>query len=293
MRALSLKGFTLAGLVMAATPGLIAQKAPFGITADTHTPAVRAVRGGGAEASALKGAYALSFSGALVGANIFSRQAGEIGSIIANGKGQIIGGEIDFTSVQNTLMSLPVTGTYILNADGTGALTLVTSQFTQSFSLFAAEVNGKVTSATVVQTDGAAGTSGSLVKQKAAGAPAGNFSFNLSGETFETSGTPNAVAVSGTLDIIDGFVVGAAGFFVGDASHGAAAVIPPQGFPASVSTPDAYGRFTLSISFSSLAGEALPPVTFAAYTVDATHFTLLPITAPSENVPLLIGFAVQ
>jgi hypothetical protein len=79
----------------------------------------------------------------------------------------------------------------------------------------------------MLESDGQAGTSGFLVRQTVSGAPEGSFNFSLTGETFVTSGTPDAISVAGTIDISQGIPQGIVSFFVGDAANGRATVIPP------------------------------------------------------------------
>ena len=292
MQVLSRNGLVLAGLMIAAAPALVAQNLPYGLKQSSPVALSNAkAKKPGPQAKAFKGQYAFALHGASVGGQSVSREEGIAGSITADGKGNIISGVEDFNSATGTFAQLPVAGSYTLDANGTGTLTLVSDQMTQTFSLYAPLTGTKIQNASLVQIDGTAGTGGTLVRQSPTDALVGNYSFNLSGETFETSGVPNAVSAAGTFNIIAGLVQGQATFFVGDAAHGGA-IVSSFAFPANMTPPDPNGRFTLSFSFIP-GDDSSPQVHFAGYVVDAKHFNLLPIDPPSDLLPLMTGSAVQ
>ncbi|ADV82726.1 hypothetical protein [Terriglobus saanensis] len=294
----SSKYLTLAALIVTATPVLTAQNPkPLPFNLPQAKPGVVALAasakpGAGSQASALKGQYALSLRGASVGGTSPSRETTAVGSIVADGRGHITSGVLDSNSA-GMAGETPVTGSYTLNADGTGTVTLnITSSNVETFTLFVSQEGGKVKSATLLESDSKAGASGSLVRQTVSGGPEGSFNFRLTGETFETSGTPNAVAVGGTVDISQGLAQGIVSFFVGDAGHDTAFVIPPVALQATLTTPDQTGRFLFTFNFTPDGGSATQ-VQFVGYVVDSTHFNLLPVGPPSAFLPILIGSAVQ
>jgi hypothetical protein len=94
--------------------------APLGITINDATTA-----------GALKGNYALSFNGYNNGSPFFVG-----GSFIADGNGNITSGVLDTNSATGgPQQQVPVTGTYTIQANGLGTMTLLTSQGNLVFSV--------------------------------------------------------------------------------------------------------------------------------------------------------------
>lgn len=290
MSGLSLKSLTFTLMIVVA-PALFAQNEPFGLSVP-RTPAVDSTvaQKSGSLVGALKGRYTFAVHGALAGAQGGSRELGSVGSIVADGKGHIISGIADFQSAFGSFSKVSLTGSYSLDVDGIGTLTLTSNERTTTFSLLVSREAGQIQKATIVQTNRHAGTVGSLVRQEFVGAPSGNFAFSLSGETFQRSGVPDAIVVGGYLNITQGALVGVATMVCGDAANKTAKVIQNIAMPATLSSPDENGRFTLTFTFSPASAPGTP-IQFAGYMVDANHFNLLPSDQPSGTVPLLIGSA--
>jgi|GEM_PF-6808453 len=296
MHTISPRYLTLAVLLAAGGPTLTAQKLPFNLhrpdPSVVSNPTSAASKSGGAEASALKGQYVISLRGASVGGTSPSRETTALGSILADGRGHISSGVLDFNSAETSGPG-PVTGSYMLNADGTGTVTLnITPSNTETFLLFVSQEEGKVKNATLLESDGKAGSSGTLVRQTVVGDPTGSYNFSLTGETLETSGTPNAVAVAGNLDISQGLAQGIVTFFVGDAGHNTSTEIPPTAVQATLTAPEQTGRFLINFNLTQPGGTATQ-ISFVGYVVDPQHFNLLPFGPPSETFPIMIGSAVQ
>jgi hypothetical protein len=299
MHVLTRKSLSLIGLFITTVPTVLAQKPlAFGLQQSDLTLSKAAI-GTENETANFKGPYSFSLQGSVAGQNISSPNVGVVGSIIADGKGRITSGEEDYVSLNGTFAQLPVTGSYSLNANGFGTLTLVSSKMTQTFSLFVPQVPGQVQNASLVETDDLAGVSGSLNKQVAQTALNGNYSFSLSGNGFSkgsvvingtTITSSDPVAVAGTMVVSGESATGTASIFIGSAAgSGVSFVLQNVPFPAVVTAPDANGRFTFTAAFS----QGGPQEHFAGYIVDATHFNLLSIDPPTDTLPLLNGTAVQ
>jgi hypothetical protein len=174
-------------------------------------------------------------------------------------------------------------------------LTLTSVNGTKTFALFVPQLAGTIDKPTVVENDDKiAGLSGTITRQKSpTTAPDGSFNLNLSGETVETSGVPNAVALAGSLNFSNGLLQGTISAFVGDGAAGTAFIIPPVSFPATFTQPDSNGRFELTFQGGAGAESPISTAQFAGYVVDAKTFNLIPITPVSEIIPLLNGSAVQ
>ncbi len=81
-------------------------------------------------ASALNGPYAFSFNGYNDGSPVFMA-----GSFISDGTGNITSGVLDSNSATGGPQHVSLTGTYSIQADGLGTMTLLTSQGTLVFSV--------------------------------------------------------------------------------------------------------------------------------------------------------------
>ena len=87
----------------------------------------------GSNLSALQGQYVFHLSGA-AGAPP-GQPAYTLGSVTADGEGNITAGIVDVNSPAAVLQALPITGTYQYNASGVGTITLNSAQGTLRFSL--------------------------------------------------------------------------------------------------------------------------------------------------------------
>ncbi len=88
---------------------------------------------GDSDLAALQGQYAFQLAGAAY--NVPGGASLALGSLTADGKGNITAGVIDSNTPGAVLQGLPVTGTYQLNASGTGNIYLTSSQGNYQFSL--------------------------------------------------------------------------------------------------------------------------------------------------------------
>jgi hypothetical protein len=184
------------------------------------------------------------------------------GTVIADGNGNITGGEQDYSDA--SLQSGPdaVTGTYSIGPDGRGSITLIVddtglpSYAVETFSI-------AVTSAThalIIQFDGATTSSGSLDLQAASAvdpaAIGGAFAFIDQGDEYANNvpishgGVLVMSASSGTVDRGTYFVCGGGLTRTGSLT-------------GSVTAPDPYGRGTitftwgLSFAYYAVQGQAL------------------------------------
>jgi hypothetical protein len=187
--------------------------------------------------SDLLGQYAFSMTGTTANTpNQVVQPYTRVGSFIADGKGNISGGAEDITIFQNGSNEFDFTaGSYTVNGDGRGTLSLTDSSGTLTFSI-------TLTSATSgyfidMPADGSSAGNGSFVKQNPASFQisgiAGNYAFDLSG--VDPSGAAESVVgqlvsnsgggFSGVLDDNDGGAInnganGAAGATTISGSYG-------------------------------------------------------------------------
>jgi hypothetical protein len=172
--------------------------------------------------SDLQGQYAFSMSGSAVDPTTgvpvpFTR----IGSFIADGKGNITGGNEDvnliFAGEGASELSFMTGSSYSVNGNGKGTLSLIDSTGTITFSItLVSSTNGYLIN---LPTDGLSAGSGSFVKQNTnsfeISGISGNYAFDLSG--VDPSGTPESIVgqlvstggggLSGIADDNDGAVV--------------------------------------------------------------------------------------
>jgi hypothetical protein len=135
--------------------------------------------------ASLQGQYAFSMTGSeiassgLVSSNLFTR----VGSFTANGKGVITAGAEDINLVTGSNEFNFTGGSYSVNGDGRGTLSLIDSSGTLNFSItLTSSSNGYIIA---MPTDGLSTASGSFVKQDSSAflvsGIAGNYAFDLSG----------------------------------------------------------------------------------------------------------------
>jgi hypothetical protein len=288
------KYFVLAALIVPA-PVLLAQTLPFGLkpTKAAVTPNPAATNEN--ELANFVGNYTF----AVQGVDSSLHKLALLGSITADGKGHITAGEEDFNSSQGTLTQLGVgSGSYTLNSDGTGTLTLIAlNGVTESFSLSVPQIPGKVQNGALVADDSVFGASGTLNKQASPASLDGSYSFTFSGRDPE-NGT---AAVAGTWTVANstqagsGTIQGSASIFV--RSDGTDTVfVPLSQFTGTLSTVvDSLGRFTFQANI--LQGQAGTTqggsAQFVAYALDATHFNIISVDTPSDQTPLLTGSAIR
>jgi hypothetical protein len=157
--------------------------------------------------SSLQGQYAFSMTGTTAstsGGTVepFSR----VGSFIADGKGNITGGAEDITIFQNGSNEFDFTaGSYTVNGDGRGTLSLTDSSGILTFSItLTSSTNGYLVD---MPADGLSAANGSFVKQNTGSFQisgiAGSYAFDLSG--VDPTGTAESVVGQLTSNSGGGF----------------------------------------------------------------------------------------
>ncbi len=196
------------------------------------------------------------------------------GTIVADGNGNITGGEQDYSGASLLSGPDPVTGSYSIGPDGRGSITLlVASDDLPNFGVETFSI--AVTSAghaLITQFDGAATADGSLDLQSASAmdpaAIAGAFAFiaqgwnYLNGVPISYGGVLRMSASSGTID-------GGTWFSNGGGISWSGAVA------GSVTAPDAYGRGTFSFDWG---------LDFAYYAVQGQVLRLVGQNSPKWTV---------
>jgi len=120
------------------------------------------------KAASLNGQYAFSMSGSEAAttngaaANFFTRA----GTFTANGAGVILGGVEDVNLITGSTRLAFTGGSYTINGDGRGTLSLVNSTGTLTFSITLTSTSGGLLAQ--MPPDGSATASGSFIKQTAA-----------------------------------------------------------------------------------------------------------------------------
>ena len=211
--------------------------------------------------SSLKGSYAFSMAGTDASNNPGAFLA-RVGSFTADGAGNITAAEEDLFdgTTQNSVQFTG--GTYSIQANGKGTLTLNTIQNT---GLQFTVVLNSSTKGVMIQTDLAATSSGSFILQTpssfAQATINGSYNFDISGVD-GSSGT--GVSVVGQM-VTNGAGVISSGIY--DSDDGGS-LLTAQAFPAagSYTAPDAtFGRGTMSFANRN----------FAYYIVDNTRIRLI------------------
>jgi hypothetical protein len=173
--------------------------------------------------SSLQGQYAFSMTGSeiassgLTSSNLFTR----VGSFTADGKGSITGGVEDINLVTGANQFGFTSGSYTVNGDGRGTLSLVDSSGTLTFSItLTSSSNGYMIA---MPTDGLSTANGSFVKQDSSAflvsGISGNYAFDLTG--LDASAVPQPESFVGQ------FFANSAGQFttgLGDDNDGAVIV---------------------------------------------------------------------
>lgn len=219
-------------------------------------------------ASSLKGTYVFETKG--VDGNGPFQLAGVIR---LDGNGGITSGE---QTHSDYLMSVsdPISGgSYYVGPDGRGTLTLNTAdlnigqQGVENLSLIVLS-NSQAFIATLdnpnlqpsVET-----SSGALDLQTATTAPTKGYAFAVNGTDIGLQ----PLAMGGILNIDSPSKISGAGSVADEDDAGS--VVPNSTLSGTVSTPDAFG----SVTFSLTAGFAQTPLQFTGYIVDATHIKLI------------------
>ena len=138
--------------------------------------------------ASLKGQYSFSMSGQDGSTGLFFAR---IGSFIADGNGNITGGieDVNLAGAEESLAFTP--STYTVQANGHGALNLINSTGTLSFSITLLSA----TQGLIAQTDGFATASGTFVIQNTGSfntaGISGNYAFDFSG--VDPAGLPDSI----------------------------------------------------------------------------------------------------
>jgi hypothetical protein len=238
--------------------------------------------------AALSGPFAFLLKGTLTTPGLASRATAAVGSFMADGQGNILSGEMDFTSAEQTIHALPITGTYTLNSDsGAGTLTLTSTMGTESFAIYT--TGGGLppyTSGSLIETDGGpVVSSGSFYQQSSRFFVVqelyGYWRVALTGETLVSEGTPSPIVVDGNFS----FPVQNPPEIITTVTRrvGSGA---PEILSVTLRADQSYdlGRMLLGV-FPGASGS---PLNFAAYIVDDLHILVISGDPPQVN-PLISG----
>ncbi len=263
--------------------------------------------GGGRDASALNGQFAILMQGITsLPTDGTANQVAAIGSITADGNGNIVSGEIDLNSASASYQQIPVQGYYTLNGTQ-GALILYSFLGKQTINFSVSDALGSPTSPvqigrlTVQQPSAIAGT-GILRRQDSTSFPIEQvfYSLRMTGETACNASCAasggRALPVGGTGSYTEfGGTIKAPGDTIVD--FGLDLIVglteqPGGGEQGSFSVPsDNNGRSVLTLTPGGQTNPVLPSK-FAKYQVDATHMFLMSLDAHS-TAELLSGEASQ
>ena len=220
--------------------------------------------------SNFSGTYALSLSGNNAG-GFFSI----VGSIQANGSGNITGGLLDVNTAAGVFLNQSVSGTYAVQANGQGIATLNTSigTFNIDFVLISAQRG------LVMRFDNVATASGALDLQDSTAFTAatlqGSFAFNIGG----IDASNQAMASAGAFTATSG----------GAVSTGVQDINDNGTINSNLAVSGSYvlgatnGRGTIALTTT------LGTLNFVFYIVDANHLKLL----ETDVVPVLAGEAFR
>jgi len=221
----------------------------------------------------LNGQYAFSFTGTTSTDNANGFYAA-IGSLTADGNGNITAGEEDFVDIANPAPhSATLTGTYTIGNDGRGTVTLTSSDtgigVVGKQTLSIAVVSPQ--HALVIAFDSSATSSGSLDLQTASNfslsSISGGYSFIFSG--FDVI-TPIPPAPFLPLNFGGVMTADGAGNFtnvVQDVNDGGTVTANSSPGPGTFTAPDSSGRGMAT--FGSFAAACSPPTAFVYYVVNS------------------------
>ena len=199
-----------------------------------------------------------------------------------------ITGELDYNGALGSFQALPVTGSYAIDGNGFGSITLHTSAGTQHFDLFAQApqliFQNRISQVSLVETDTPrlAG-SGMLVTSSSPKTDVHGTVLQLTGLADYRSPFPIPLSLNGS---VGGIVSPAATI---DLVAGAYVV---HAVPATVTTigdgADALGRFAFTLTVPNQSAQQ--PSHYAGYGIDDAHVLLLS-TDPVDSTSLLSGTA--
>jgi hypothetical protein len=215
--------------------------------------------------ASLKGQYAFLMSGVDIAGAYLAR----IGSFTADGAGNITAGladGLDLSSGQGSSQISITGGSYSIQTNGRGTLTLQSASGSLRFSL----AMQSISTGYLVQTDLSASSSGSFTLQSPANfsvsSLANHFVFDLSGVTF----TPSAAA---PISLIGEFNPDGAGTVTGGVMDTNNGNLQPSG-----PTPISPGTYAMDSTGGSSFGRGTMTFngyTFAFYIIDSTHIVVM------------------
>ncbi len=247
--------------------------------------------GPGPGVAALQGSYAFLFSGTTnVAALTRANRIAGIGSLHFDGQG-VVSGEEDYNTGAGAVLNTPVSGSYYLDATGTGLLTIEGSDNAlEHFALFAQAAPGSATAdtASMMQIDGNVLFGNvELKKQTYTGAGftpvQGAYVLKASGETsgagsVSTAPDSGLLFAAGQLTFTSG---GTGGTVTGpiDLTAGTS-VLQNSPVSGATSAPDSFGRFALTLTTPNQP--PAQPTDYVAYIVDGMHIYLLSVDTHAQ-----------
>lgn len=259
----------------------------------------------------LKGPYAYLFQGYDdKGAGLVAYQTAAVGSFTADGFGGISAGELDANHQASTSTTTVATqafiGTYEVNADNTGLLTITTfssagltdQTFTYTFTLKAPispstiSIKGDLIEYDNNQLAGTRG-SGTLFAQTSSAFSAGlsgDYAFGVSGDTpclisCTVGLLSGPTAAVGQFNLTGGTLAGTEDTTIASTNYAQASIT------GSYQPADQNGRLQMSLSNGSVSGGEFP-VDFAAYMVNTGEFLIMSTDTHASYI-LLAGSAQQ
>jgi len=234
------------------------------------------------------GDYAFVFSGWKgQGGGAFSRQF-LVGHFPADATGNITSGVEDMNDAAGVSLSMPITGTYTVNANHRGTLSIANAQETESFSM------------TVDPT----GTKGHLIRQYNTGSPvSGSGCFEpQDGSAYSSAALAGSYAMELTAKPDDTHSMAAVGRFTvdsnGDISDGEMDMLAPAGsynqmaLGGSVSAPASdSGRGTASLTLTPQPGALSGAMQLVYYVISANRVVMMQTDVRGSAAPLLSGEA--
>jgi hypothetical protein len=232
--------------------------------------------------ASLKGQYAFTTNGEVfTGNSIVTSQLTRVGSFTADGAGNITGGIEDANALGNGITTATISGgSYTVNSDGHGMLSLNVGGNTLQFSIVMTSVNdGLMVDLTFNNNQSSTG-SGNFLKQNTAAFSqaglAGTYAFDFTGQYPDGSANPPPTSIVGQLTSNGGGGL----TVIEDVDEGGT----PSGELTNISgaysdaTPTAtlatFGRGVAQINDSSALGGGVNP-TFVFYIVDNTRVRFL------------------
>jgi hypothetical protein len=210
--------------------------------------------------ASFNGTYVFTLSGQCVNSCTTPSVLQTLGTMTADGKGNITGGNWDLNiggAYNGTPLSL--SGTYTVNSDGTASVTVNDGISTDAFVIMLTSPTGGYIEANDTQW----AMSGTIQKTTAvAAAPAGTYVFKIAGLTASS----RAWAVAGAMNFTSGNVTA-------DANEAGVSTLLQTGSVTAVvyDAPSGRGTFTIVPS----GGNPLAGMNFVFYAVDANTLELL------------------